>query len=229
MSGPAVRPARRDQVHPRMAPVPAAVAGPGEQHPRSEPPERWVRRAEPTVPVRPRSARVLLGRESVPVLAVVAVAAEAAGPRQVAVLQRARPRPAPARPESPNPLRCPSLPAGPSSAPEQRLLSEQPQPQASTKRAEPTSIRPLECRRPAEPGWRGEPEGPTSSASRGGGAPSGRGRPRRAQLPRERDPHRRFQLASGGGPPWSRVRLWINCENTYQRTRALLRVSTRQC
>src|SRR5260370_30069475 len=126
-----------------MAPVAAAVAGRGEQHPRSEPPGGWVRRAEPTVPVRRRSARVLLGRESVPVLAVVAVAAEAAGPRQVAVLQRARPRPAPARPESPNPLRCPSLPAGPSSAPEQRLLSEQPQPQASPKRAEPTSIRPL--------------------------------------------------------------------------------------
>src|SRR5260370_30873852 len=125
-----------------MAPVAAAVAGRGEQHPRSEPPERWVRRAEPTVPVRPRSARVLLGRESVPVLAVVAVAAEAAGPRQGAVLQRARPRPAPAPPESPHPLRFPSLPAGPRSAPGPRPISGRPPPPAPPQPAEPHAARP---------------------------------------------------------------------------------------
>jgi hypothetical protein len=158
MWGPAARPAQRDQVHPRMARVPAAVAGPGEQRPMSAP------------------ALVLLSQ--VPFQVVVAVAKKAAGPRQVAMVWRARPRPAPARPESPDPPCCPSPPAGPSLAQERRLLSEQPQRHASPKRAEPTSIQLLECRRPAVPGWRGEPEGPTSSASRGGGAPSGRGRPR---------------------------------------------------
>jgi hypothetical protein len=178
MWGPAVRPARLDQVHPRMARVPAAVARRGERHPRSERPELWVPRKEPMVPVRPTWARVLLEQASSLVLVAAAGAAGAAGLQQVAGRQRARPRPAPARPEPPNPPCCLSPPAGPSLAPERRQLSEQPQRQASLKRAEPTSIQHLECRRPPVPGWRGEPEGPTSSASRGGGAPSGRGRPR---------------------------------------------------
>src|SRR5260370_42619357 len=70
--------------------------------------------------------------------------------------------------------------------------------------------------------WRDARGDRPSSAPGGAGVPTEREGPPPEPPLRGRDPHTRFQLASGGGPPLSRVRLWINFVNTCLRTRALI-------
>lgn len=213
MSEPAVRtlPAR-----PTMAPVLGQPEAAAARRPRSG-------RTEPSATLaiqgwRPRSAPAEGGQR-----AAEPEQEEAAQPPRGCLDSPLRSTPALA-PHLTTPARERLRPGGPSSATgavarrwSGRLARPEWRPVAG-----PRSSRPGRKDQPQqESGWPDGPEGRPSSFCHGAVASADIAHPRLEPPPRGRDPRRRFQLASGGRPPLSRVRLEIICENISLRTRAL--------